>query len=475
MRREIEDRLAIAARWNAFRPDVTAIWGMEFASQPMVDWLLRSPAPRVVMLEDIWLRDAYQRDPLSQLGGLASRLAVNVPPCVAEILRPSLQRPDPRGGTVAYVSNALRESYHEVGAAFQREHVLLAGIELDAYRSLSPPPPPPPLVILTAGQLTASRGQRDLIEALAQLDPARVPFPLVLRIAGSGNPSYENELRSLAERAGGPRLRVELVGKVNPQEMPALYERAHLFVHTSRLPEGLPRVIAEAQAAGLPVIATNTGGQRDLLKDGQWGELVSPGDPGVLATAIGRVLADWEANHARAQARRAAATDRYCPRRYVDRYETLLADAAGENRAAASALQVTPIPGNDLSAFCDRLRVAALGAARRMNAENDPVLTWQLGSVLKRSGELAAARRMFLGLLEAHPDDITHFRRATFHLGEIAASSGDENQARSYLQRCLDAAPDHRKAAYDLRCLDEGICPDHLRAIKAAQPRPPDE
>jgi glycosyltransferase involved in cell wall biosynthesis len=64
----------------------------------------------------------------------------------------------------------------------------------------------------------------------------------------------------------------------------ALYRESHIFVHSS-LTEGVPQVLIEAMAAGLPIVATDVGGVAELLADAA-GRLVPPGDPQALVDAV---------------------------------------------------------------------------------------------------------------------------------------------------------------------------------------------
>ena len=72
--------------------------------------------------------------------------------------------------------------------------------------------------------------------------------------------------------------------------MPAAYMLADAVVSASRNPEGFGRVIAEAQAMGRPVVATDHGGARETIVPGVTGWLVQPRDPPALAAAIGEAL-----------------------------------------------------------------------------------------------------------------------------------------------------------------------------------------
>jgi glycosyltransferase involved in cell wall biosynthesis len=125
-----------------------------------------------------------------------------------------------------------------------------------------------------------------LLKALARLEE-RTPGRYRLTIVGDGQ--LEGELRAEAKRFGDA---VRFRGHVpNGPELFGLYRASDVFVHTART-EGLPQVLTEAQAAGLPIVATDVGGVRAGLGDGAEALLVPPNDPEALAAAITRVASD---------------------------------------------------------------------------------------------------------------------------------------------------------------------------------------
>ena len=77
----------------------------------------------------------------------------------------------------------------------------------------------------------------------------------------------------------------KLAGFVSDEDLPSYYNVADLFVLPSKSGEGLPLVALEAMACGLPVIATDVGGIREILME-DYGKLVPPNQPELLAKAI---------------------------------------------------------------------------------------------------------------------------------------------------------------------------------------------
>ena len=144
----------------------------------------------------------------------------------------------------------------------------------------------PSVELLSVGRLDPEKAPEMLLKALALLEK-RTPGRYRLTIVGDGQ--LENQLRAEAARFGGA---VRFLGHVpNGPELFKLYRASDLFVHVART-EGLPQVLTEAQAAGLPIVATDVGGVRAGLGGGAEALLVPPNDPEALTAAIARLASD---------------------------------------------------------------------------------------------------------------------------------------------------------------------------------------
>ncbi len=130
--------------------------------------------------------------------------------------------------------------------------------------------------LITVCRLTGWKGVDGLIQAL----PALPDVGLV--IVGDG--PLHDELVALAQRLG-VETRVRFVGTVPGEQVPAYLRACDIFVLNSTY-EGLPHVVLEAAAAGLPVIATAAGGTPEVLQDGVTGQLIPPGNSSALEEAI---------------------------------------------------------------------------------------------------------------------------------------------------------------------------------------------
>ena len=106
-----------------------------------------------------------------------------------------------------------------------------------------------------------------------------------LTVAGSG--SEESRLRQLADslRVAG----IRFVGRVEPEAMPHLCNDADIFLNSSVI-DNQPVSVLEAYASGLPVVSIGTGDLATLVRDGETGLIVPPGNPHAMSDAIMRLL-----------------------------------------------------------------------------------------------------------------------------------------------------------------------------------------
>ncbi len=142
------------------------------------------------------------------------------------------------------------------------------------------------LNVLCVAQLSARKGHAILLEAIADL--AASGTELEVTIAGDGPERAALERRSHSLGLDG---RVRFAGAVGGDEVLALNRRADIFCLPS-FGEGVPVVLMEAMALGVPVITTRIMGVPELIEDGVSGLLVSPGRSDELAEALRRLADD---------------------------------------------------------------------------------------------------------------------------------------------------------------------------------------
>ncbi len=172
-------------------------------------------------------------------------------------------------------------------AAAERIHVIVMGVDPEAFRRTTPYPGGRHVVAV--GRLVEKKGFAHLIDAVAALEPER---PLDrLTIVGEG------ELRDTLEAQIG-RLglahRIELAGAMAPDGVREQLERADLLAMPAVVAangdrDSMPVVVKEAMSMEVPVVASDEVGLPELVRD-EFGRLVPPGDGEALARAIAELL-----------------------------------------------------------------------------------------------------------------------------------------------------------------------------------------
>lgn len=181
-----------------------------------------------------------------------------------------------------------------LGFEARRSRVIPYGVDTEVF---SPDPgrrgtwrsrlgiPDDAMVALSVGRMVTKKGYHVLLEVLPGLLDANSGLHVVLAGGGDLLDSMREATRAYADR-------VHLPGVVLRDTLPDLYRAADLFV----LPavhdpkgnvDGLPNVILEAMASGLPVVASGISGIPLAIGEGREGRLVPEQDPGALATALG--------------------------------------------------------------------------------------------------------------------------------------------------------------------------------------------
>lgn len=149
-----------------------------------------------------------------------------------------------------------------------------------------PCPPDGPWTLGTVALLRPRKGIEVLLEAMHLL--CGDDLPLRLRVVGPFETAqYEADIRGLASR-------LRLDGSINwvgfSSDVAQELGRMDVFVLPSLFGEGLPMVVLEAMAAGVPLVATRVEGVPEAVRDGREGLLAEPGDAEDLAQAIRRVV-----------------------------------------------------------------------------------------------------------------------------------------------------------------------------------------
>jgi glycosyltransferase involved in cell wall biosynthesis len=188
------------------------------------------------------------------------------------------------------VSTAIADAYRELGIPQEKLSVIPNGVDVAAFESAAAADlsefgiPAGSRTLLAIGRLHPQKGFDLLINAAGPILEAHPDVHLL--IVGEGPQRAALEQRIAASQHA---VRIHLPGR--QVDTAGLLRAGTLFVLSSRW-EGMPNVLLEALAAGVPVVATDVEGVRDVVEDGVSGVIVQRESVAELSTAIGRVLAD---------------------------------------------------------------------------------------------------------------------------------------------------------------------------------------
>jgi glycosyltransferase involved in cell wall biosynthesis len=205
------------------------------------------------------------------------------------------------------VSQSLADLARELAGRDLKMHVIPNGVDTENFRRFedgqAPTKPsqaarealgwdPGVRYVVSVGHVQRLKGWHRLIEAWPAVRQRSGDARLVLVGGGARERRYERELRRKIEmhRLIGA---VRFTGRVEPDDVARMLNAADLYVQASRS-EGWCNAIAEALGCGCPVVATNVGGNRELITSDALGALVELDDRNALVDAIVRGLSrEW--------------------------------------------------------------------------------------------------------------------------------------------------------------------------------------
>jgi glycosyltransferase involved in cell wall biosynthesis len=172
-------------------------------------------------------------------------------------------------------------------------HCVYHGIDLDLFFAHAVTrTPEPPYTFLTIARIVEKKGIPDILEALALLAREGFPFRYVLIGSGDDRGAVKARVREL-----GLEKHVEMPGTMTHEQVLERFQHADCFVLGCRIAksgdrDGIPNVLAESMAMGVPVIGTRVSGIPELVEHEQTGLLVDATRPEELAEALRRVVTD---------------------------------------------------------------------------------------------------------------------------------------------------------------------------------------
>jgi glycosyltransferase involved in cell wall biosynthesis len=278
----------LGARFGAMRDEPVRVHA-HFAHDPALVGLLVSKLTGLPFSFTAHARDLVQIPPAS----LAARTAAAT--------------------TVVTCCQENAEYLHHVVPEGRRPPVRVVhhGVDLDRFRPVPRGPDVAVPRLVSVGRLVEKKGHVDLLHALAGVAATGRPF----RCDIYGDGPLWHDLRALRDTLSLED-QVRFVGPRSNDRIRRALDHADAFVLTPRVTsdgdrDGIPNVLVEAMACGLPVVTTSAGGTAELVQHERNGLLCPPGEPPAIAAALCRLLDDGELRARFGSAARATVEDDY--------------------------------------------------------------------------------------------------------------------------------------------------------------------
>ena len=222
------------------------------------------------------------------LTGVGLSLTIHGPDEFDDVPGQQLPRKVEAADSVVCISQFARSQLMRLTPPAQWHKLQLCRLGVDPARFAAAVQPRAagPVRLLCVGRLTPAKGQLLLLQACATLQREGLPFALTF--VGDGPDRGRLEA---AVRADGLQGCVRFAGSLNQPEVRAELARADLFVLPS-LAEGIPVVLMEAMASGVPCITSPVNGIPELIQHDRNGLLATPGDADALALQLRRAIQD---------------------------------------------------------------------------------------------------------------------------------------------------------------------------------------
>ncbi len=209
-----------------------------------------------------------------------------------------------------------RHMHKEYGVPEEKIVVINRWVDLEKFTFTSYEEKKQSNTIIAMGRISPTKGYEYLIEGFRKLVRSN-PY-LTLKIIGSADKSkmdYFNHLKSLVSRYA---LNYNVQFVEFREDIQNALKEARLLVAPSVIEESFGRVIVEAFACGVPVIATKVGGYNEIINDGENGLLVEPHNSDAIAEAISKLLKDTELAEKLAKAGRKKTEELYTMEKALD-------------------------------------------------------------------------------------------------------------------------------------------------------------
>jgi len=344
---EIHNHEVLRETIAAFQPDLIHVYSLHGLPKSFVFTLRNSRLPTVYDVADSWISEGIRDDAwlrwwnkpglaptrlFAELFGRRNSLDRvaptrmikgydRIPPLYAN---PTSIKPGAisafRFDRIYFCSQALKQAAEQVGFKVNHAEVIYPGIPTQSFVGEVRPPSIPTAKLLIVTHLDERSGALTALKAMHILREDKVN--VTLSIFGRGDTSYIAQLRSYAAQN---QLPVEFLSMSNiNKDLPAVYRKHDLLLHTTEWNEPYSLTPLEAMASGLPVIGTAAGGAGEMFRHGDIALTYMPGDEAELAARIQQLVQQAELRYKIAENAQQEVLAKYNETAVADRIENYL-------------------------------------------------------------------------------------------------------------------------------------------------------
>lgn len=283
---------------SEFRPDRIFVWNLYFFDPSLLDAIKVSGITPVYLLTDNWLiaflnPKFIEEYMLDRVFGNDSQQGS---PTMLERIRIALGRMPLRlPGHAIFASSFMQRLYCEAGFGFNGSDIVYHGVHLDPHagfaRARDRLRQKGKLRLLIAGRVVEIKGVHTAVEALPTIRASLPDLEVHLSVVGDSQDNvYLERLRELAED-GGCGDAIEFLPPVAAADLAALFDAHDIYLFPS-LYEPFSLTLILGLHAGIPTVASDAGGNIEIVADGQTGLLFPRGDAAALAECVRRLAAE---------------------------------------------------------------------------------------------------------------------------------------------------------------------------------------
>ena len=298
------------------RPDLIFIWNLFFLDRSLLEAIQETDHRRFFLITDNWLiyflkqsfcEEYFRKLRAADTGTRKSRWRS----LLGRLLTRPTGSPVPMEGKAIFASRFMEKLYAEAGFRFQDSRIIYHGVQLDnipdaAYASRRSLLKRKELSVLFAGRVVELKGVHTLIEALPSILEKLPEYRLQVTILGeTRDQDYLQRLKDRIARVGLSD-RIVFLPPVEQAELFNLFQRHDLYVFPS-VYEPFALTLIHALHAGIPTIASDAGGNKEIIKQKENGLLFSAGNAAELSTAVVNLAMNGELRQTISMAARSVA------------------------------------------------------------------------------------------------------------------------------------------------------------------------